>query len=55
MKYIGKAHNLWHRMALELEQTAFDTNSLNPRPSNQAACYEFEGDQNQKSVSFSIV
>lgn len=24
MKYIGKSHNLWHRMALGLEQMAFD-------------------------------
>lgn len=27
MKYIGKSHNLWNRMALGLEHLAFDPNA----------------------------
>ncbi|XP_071454988.1 transformation/transcription domain-associated protein [Hetaerina americana] len=27
MKYLGKSHNLWHRMVLSLEQLGFDPNS----------------------------
>ncbi|KAF5284945.1 hypothetical protein FQA39_LY16900 [Lamprigera yunnana] len=47
MKYIGKSHNLWHRMALGLEQMVFDPNvSIKGNP---AACYDFEPDQTPKS------
>lgn len=42
MKYIGKSHNLWHRMALAMEQQAFDAPGKAPNP---ASCYEFEGEQ----------
>lgn len=48
MKYIGKSHNLWHRMALGLEQMAFDPSTL-PKPSNSGSS-EFDGDQT-KTVS----
>ena len=27
LKYLGKSHNLWHRVALQLEQIAFDGNN----------------------------
>lgn len=47
MKYIGKSHNLWHRMALGLEQMAFDPNFQNK--SNPASCYDFEPDQCSKN------
>lgn len=50
MKYLGKSHNLWHRMALNLEQMAFDPNTK-PATNNPAACYEFEPDQTPKNVS----
>ncbi|KAJ8927057.1 hypothetical protein NQ314_020525 [Rhamnusium bicolor] len=52
MKYIGKSHNLWHRMALGLEQMAFDPNSIS-KVSNPASCYEFEGEQS-KTVNINI-
>nr|CAH7738958.1 unnamed protein product [Callosobruchus chinensis] len=39
MKYLGKSHNLWHRMALGLEQISFEP------ASKAASCYEFEGEQ----------
>lgn len=48
MKYLGKSHNLWHRMTLGLEQMAFDLN-FSVKPTNPAACYDFEPDQNPKS------
>ncbi|KAI4454767.1 ataxia telangiectasia mutated atm -related [Holotrichia oblita] len=47
MKYIGKSHNLWHRMALGLEQMSTDpTASLKTNPTT---CYDFEPDQNPKN------
>lgn len=48
MKYLGKSHNLWHRMTLGLEQMAFDLN-FTVKPTNPASCYDFEPDQNPKS------
>ncbi|XP_066149283.1 transcription-associated protein 1 isoform X2 [Euwallacea fornicatus] len=42
MKYLGKSHNLWHRMALTMEHQAFEPPGKGP---NVANCYEFEGDQ----------
>lgn len=50
MKFLGKSHNLWHRMALNLEQMAFDVNT-NVKASNPAACYDFEPEQAPKNVS----
>lgn len=48
MKYMGRSHNLWHRMVLGLEQMAFDPK----QPASSAgACYDFEPDQTPKSVS----
>lgn len=49
MTYLGKSHNLWHRMALGLEQMAFDPSSLT-KTTNPASCYEFEGEPS-KTVS----
>lgn len=48
MKYMGKSHNLWHRMVLGLEQMAFDPKQ---QPTPAATCYDFEPDQTPKSVS----
>lgn len=48
MKYIGKSHNLWHRMALGLEQMVFDPSTL-PKPTNSGSS-EFDADQS-KTVS----
>lgn len=50
MKYLGKSHNLWHRMTLNLEQMAFDPSTV-LKPSNPATCYDFEPDQTPKNVS----
>ncbi|KAK9754069.1 FAT domain [Popillia japonica] len=47
MKYIGKSHNLWHRMALGLEQMSADPNAS--LKSNPSTCYDFEPDQNPKN------
>ena len=32
LKYLGKSHNLWHRVALQLEQIAFDGNGSHSNP-----------------------
>ncbi|XP_030767739.1 transcription-associated protein 1 [Sitophilus oryzae] len=39
MKYLGKGHNLWHRMTLAMEQQAFDPTGKFSTPGN---CYEFD-------------
>lgn len=48
MKYIGKSHNLWHRMALGLEQQAFDPTLVKPKR-EQIDCYDFEPEQSPKN------
>lgn len=48
MKYLGKSHNLWHRMALNLEQQAFDTAFTKPKRET-VDCYDFEPDQSAKN------
>lgn len=47
MKNLGKSHNLWHRMALNLEQMAFDP-ATTLKPVNP---YDFEPDQTPKNVN----
>ncbi|XP_069681279.1 transformation/transcription domain-associated protein isoform X3 [Periplaneta americana] len=43
MKYLGKSHNLWHRMTLNLEQMAFEQSSNQLKLKREVAdCYEFE-------------
>ncbi|CAH1110190.1 unnamed protein product [Psylliodes chrysocephalus] len=49
MTYLGKSHNLWHRMALGLEQMAFDPSSLT-KTTNPASCYEFEGEPSKTDL-----
>lgn len=43
--YLGKSHNLWHRMSLLLEQLALESGTTpvaKPKKENPADCYEFE-------------
>ncbi|XP_060810438.1 transcription-associated protein 1 isoform X2 [Amyelois transitella] len=43
MKYLGKTHNLWHRMTLNLEQMAYDqTNNRALREPQEIYDYEIE-------------
>ncbi|XP_048245320.1 transformation/transcription domain-associated protein-like isoform X4 [Haliotis rufescens] len=42
LKYLGRTHNLWHRVCLLLEQTAFDNNPSVPIKSRSGSEYEFE-------------
>uniref|UniRef100_A0AAR5Q8F1 FAT domain-containing protein n=1 Tax=Dendroctonus ponderosae TaxID=77166 RepID=A0AAR5Q8F1_DENPD len=44
MKYIAKHHNLWHRMALEMEQQAFDPSMKSVGGGNY---YEVDGEQGE--------
>ncbi|XP_023247442.1 transformation/transcription domain-associated protein [Copidosoma floridanum] len=52
MKYLGKSHNLWHRMTLSLEQQAFDSGAIGnngysgSKPKRDIDCYDFEPDTN---------
>lgn len=50
MKYLGKSHNLWHHMALGLEQMAFDPNTL-PRALHSGGP-EFDGDQTKTVINY---
>ncbi|XP_044261128.1 transcription-associated protein 1 [Tribolium madens] len=51
MKYLGKSHNLWHRMALGLEQMAFDPASTK---ATNTSCYDFETDQSKNELLDSL-
>ena len=44
MRYLGKSHNIWHRMILLLEQVAFHPSTMNQLKTRREAadCYEFE-------------
>ena len=52
MRYLGKSHNLWYRMALSLEQMALDSGSLHMiRPKKEATdMYDFEPSTSTKEV-----
>ncbi|KAL7293008.1 hypothetical protein TKK_0013455 [Trichogramma kaykai] len=43
MKYLGRSHNLWHRMALSLEDMALESEISGAKPRTDD-CYEFEPD-----------
>jgi len=53
MKYLGKSHNLWHRMTLSLEQLAFEhgNNSQLKSKRDIPDCYEFEPVVSPQQVS----
>lgn len=53
MKYLGKSHNLWHRMTLSLEQLAFEhgNNSQLKSKRDVTDCYEFEPVVSPQQVS----
>lgn len=42
MKYLGKSHNVWHRMTLALEQMAFEADSGATRIKREPDLYDFE-------------
>ncbi|XP_011505966.1 PREDICTED: transformation/transcription domain-associated protein [Ceratosolen solmsi marchali] len=44
MKYLGRSHNLWHRMTLSLEQMAFENGSSQIKTKRESDCYDFEPD-----------
>ena len=44
MKYLGKSHNLWHRMALSLEEMAFNNGNNQLKTNRESDCYDFEPD-----------
>lgn len=52
MKYLGKSHNLWHRMTLNLEQMAFDASILAKIKKETSDCYDFEPESTPQTVNF---
>ncbi|KAI4484537.1 hypothetical protein M0804_007103 [Polistes exclamans] len=44
MKYLGRSHNLWHRMTLLLEQMAFDNGYNQFKTKREPDCYDAEPD-----------
>lgn len=48
MLYIGKSHNLWHRVTLSLEKMMIDNNF----EVSKQDCYEFEPEISPQRVSF---
>lgn len=53
MRYLGKSYNLWHRMALGMEQMAFDAASVkkNTNPGNS---YDFESEEGKSELVGSL-
>ncbi|XP_044007561.1 transformation/transcription domain-associated protein isoform X2 [Aphidius gifuensis] len=49
MKYLGRSHNVWHRMTLSLEQMAFDSGLSSIRNKRESDCYDFEPDNSLHS------
>lgn len=49
MKYLGKTHNLWHRMTLNLEQMAIDQSNGRP-PREVVEIYDYETETTTPSV-----
>lgn len=54
MLYLGKSHNLWHRMALSLEQMAIEAGAgaQHKVKRDAADCYDFEPDNSGQRVCF---
>lgn len=55
MKYLGKAHNLWHRVTLRLEQMVAENAiqaaaNKNKREQSGADCYDFEPESAPQQV-----
>lgn len=50
MKYLGKTHNLWHRMTLNLEQMAIDQAS--GRVPKEIDIYDYDVETTTSTVSF---
>lgn len=48
MLYIGKSHNLWHRVTLHLEKMMID----NIFEESKQDCYEFEPETSPQRVCF---
>lgn len=50
MLYLGKSHNLWHRMALSLEQMAIEAgaNAQHKVKRDAIDCYDFEPDNSRQ-------
>lgn len=58
MKYLGKSHNLWHRMTLTLEQTALEqgvTSSPRAPKKDLHDSYDLEPVTNPQQVRFSLL
>lgn len=55
MSYLGKSHNLWHRMTLSLEKLAIDQQvqlAQSKARRDPVECYDFEPDLAPQQVSY---
>lgn len=50
MKYLGKTHNIWHRMTLNLEEMSVDDNIKHKIKEEKLDCYEFQADDTLQTV-----
>lgn len=55
MKYLGKTHNLWHRMTLNLEQMAIEQTNSGRAPREPLEIYDFDVESTTPTVSISIL
>lgn len=51
MKYLGKTHNIWHRMTLKLEEMVVDDYLKKKIKQDSLECYDFEPDDSQHMVT----
>lgn len=53
MKYIGKSHNLWHRMTLTLEKLILEsnTNVITKLKRDMGDCYDFDQNNSNHQVT----
>ncbi len=52
MTYLGKSHNLWHRVTLTLENMSLDGNFFGQKQFVSKDCYDFEPETVPQQVNF---
>lgn len=55
MKYLGKTHNLWHRMTLNLEQMAIEQAGTSRAPREPLEIYDYDVESTTPTVRITIM
>lgn len=57
MTYLGKSHNLWHRVTLQLEQAVIDQQLVDgaKKKWETVDCYDFEPDNSPQQVCYKLL